>query len=131
MEDPPVERVSLRKDLKYLYHFPISNTEIQTFLVSAELSPRLGLEGIRLVAVAKIKYPKPDMPVLYKLEGKYHIDRLTYDEPSQLLLIEKGDNDFVFLTDVTVLGTPIGYCEHQKVNYKMLRFRKLPGLGDK
>jgi hypothetical protein len=83
------------------------------------------------VAVAKLSNPGPDLPVLYELEGIYYIDRLTYDEPSQLLWIERSVGDFVFLTDVTVIGIPIGYCGPQRGIYDRLIFRKIPAVCER
>jgi hypothetical protein len=112
-----------------IYDFPVGDTEIGTYLLSAKIAGQLGLDGGPLVAVAKIADLEPGMLILYKTEGRHYVDRLTYDEPCQLFWIERDDGDIVFLTDVRVLGTPIGYCDRQSCergNYERLRFLKLP-----
>jgi hypothetical protein len=113
--------------IKFAYDFPVDeDLDFSTYLLSAELTRRLGLRGSKLVAVAKIGDFEPDMLVLYETKGVFDIDRLTYDRLTNLFLIERGEGDFVFLTEeVKVLGNPIGYCDLEDVDQSFLKFRKI------
>lgn len=124
--EPQIRHVLMPPSMKYAYDFHIDETpDISTFLVSAELAGKLGLKGSKLVAVAKMKEPKPGVTVLYEADDVYDTGRLIYDNLTGLFVIEKGEDDFVFFTDVSLLGVPIGYCDTGSVNRNMLEFRRI------
>lgn len=127
--EPPVQHVMMPKTMKFAYDFHVEEkTVISTFLISADLTIKLGLMGRKLVAVAKIGELKTDVPILYETrDGKSHgIGRLLYDEFTKLYVIHVEENDeFVFPADVAVIGVPIGYCDVESVNRDMLRFKKI------
>jgi hypothetical protein len=83
--------------IKFAYDFPVDeDLDFSTYLLSAELTRRLGLRGSKLIAVAKIADFEPDMVVLYETKGVFDIDRLTYDRLTNLFLIERGEGDLSF-----------------------------------
>ena len=125
--EPPIQHVLMPPGIKFAYDFPVDeDLDFSTYLLSAELTRRLGLRGSKLIAVAKIADFEPDMLVLYETKGVFDIDRLTYDSLTNLFLIDRGEGDFVFLTEeVKVLGNPIGYCDLEDVDQSFLKFRKI------
>lgn len=123
---PQIRHVLMPPSMKYSYDFYIDEApDISTFLVSAELAGKLALKGSKLIAVAKMKEPKPGVTVLYEADDVYDTGRLIYDNLTGLFVIEKGEDDFVFFTDVLLLGVPIGYCDTGSVNRNMLEFRRI------
>lgn len=128
-----IQHILMPENMKYAYDFHVDDDlEISTYMLSPELSQKLGLRSCKLIAVSKVFDLEPDMMLLYKTEDKYFIDQVTYDKMTDLFVIERGDGDFVFLTEeVTVLGIPIGYCELDEINTDLLRFRKISPFGEK
>lgn len=126
-ENTPVQHVLMPESMKYAYDFHVEEeaSDISIFLLSRKLTEKLGLNAGKLVAVAKLKEPKSDTVVLYDVNGEYDIGRLIHDNLSNLFGIEKEEGNFVFLTDVSLVGVPIGYCEPENLNRNLLEFRKI------
>jgi hypothetical protein len=124
--EPSLQHVLMPENMKFAYDFHVEETfDISTYLLSADLTRRLGLKGSKLIALATIELT-PGTLVLYKSEGEHYIDRVIYDSLMDLFVIERGEGDFVFLTDeVTVFGVPIGYCNIENINETLLKFRKI------
>jgi hypothetical protein len=132
MEDSSATLFDFSKEVRYVFDFPIGNAPVYTYLLSAALSQRVGLEGPRVVAVAEIVFPEPGRPVLYQAEGKYEIDRVIYDPLTEMYVIERGEGDFVFFREtIGVLGIIIGYCGPQGGIYDRLIFREIPPVCDR
>jgi tetratricopeptide (TPR) repeat protein len=122
----PIQHILMPASMKYAYDFPVDEAlDISTYLLSPELMRKLGLDGSKLVAVAKVKELKPETAVLYEMDGVYDIGRLIYDGLTSLFVIEKREGDFVFFTDVSLLGVPIAYCDTGNINRNVLEFKKV------
>ena len=64
------------------------------------------------------------LPDLIRLQDEaFRIGRLSFDEFSGLFLVDLAE--FTFLSDVQLLGVPIGYCPASERNKKIMRFEPL------
>ena len=61
--------------------------------------------------------------VLYSYNDSFRIGRLAYDELAQIFLVDL--EEFIFLSDVQLIGVPIGYCPVSDRHKRTMKFEQL------
>jgi hypothetical protein len=120
----PVRHVIMPDNVRCVYDFPVRNAVIEIFLLSKELLRKIAIKGRKLIAVKRIENAVPGILILYLESDRFDIGRVIYDRFTDLYAIESGPYDLVFLSDVSVLGEPIGYCDIDDLERDRVRFRK-------
>ena len=63
--------------------------------------------------------------MLYFKDNTFRTGRLSYDEFTELFLVDL--KEFIFLSDVELIGVPIGYCPVSEQNKRTMQFEQLRG----
>ena len=61
--------------------------------------------------------------VLYSYGGTFGVGRLALDELTELFLVDV--EKLIFLSDVQLIGVPVGYCPVSERNKRILKFEQL------
>jgi len=123
---PGVTRLTMPKNSTYSFNFAWSgNEELQFFYFPRNLMREF---GVRTEAVAAVIPVEPESlmdggVVLYFKDNTFRTGRLSYDEFTELFLVDL--KEFIFLSDVELIGVPIGYCRVSERNKQTIKFRRL------
>jgi tetratricopeptide (TPR) repeat protein len=99
--------------------------EPQFFYSPRNLMREFGVRTDAIVAVIPVESESlsDGGVVVYFNNDAFRIGRLSYDEFSELFLIDL--EEFIFLSDVQLIGVPIGYCPVSEQNKRIMKFERL------
>jgi tetratricopeptide (TPR) repeat protein len=123
---PDLARLVMPKNRTYSFNFAWSgNEELQFFYFPRNLMREFGLKTAAIVAVmaAKSEPLFDGGVVLYFNNDTFRIGRLSYDEFTELFLVDLEEP--TFLSDVELIGVPIGYCPVSEQNKRTMKFEQL------
>ena len=123
---PGLSRLVMPKNRTYSFNFAWSGEEeLQFFHFPRNLMREFGLKTAAIVAVVAAKSePLFDGGVvLYFNNDTFRIGRLSYDEFTELFLVDLEEP--TFLSDVELIGVPIGYCPVSEQNKRTMKFEQL------
>ena len=127
-KEPPLDlsRLIMPKGRTYSFNFAWRGTlEPQFFYFPKYLMRPFGIKADAIVAVMPVKSESlfDGGIVLYSYNYIFRIGRLVYDELVQIFLVDL--EKLIFLSDVTVIGVPIGYCSLADRDKKTMKFERL------
>ena len=114
------------KNRTYSFNFAWSGEEeLQFFYFPRNLMREFGVRTDAMVAVTPVESESlmDGGVVLYFKDDTFRIGRLSYDEFTELFLVDL--EEFIFLSDVELIGVPIGYCPVSDRNKKTMKFERL------
>jgi hypothetical protein len=99
--------------------------ELQFFHFPRNLMREFGVRTDAIVAVMPVESESlmAGGVVLYFKDDTFRIGRLSYDEFTELFLVDL--EKFIFLSDVELIGVPIGYCPKSDRNKRTMKFERL------
>jgi tetratricopeptide (TPR) repeat protein len=121
-----VARLIMPKNRTYSFNFAWrGKQEPQFFYFPRNLMREFGVKTDAVVAVMPVKSESliDGGTVLYFKDDTFRVGRLSYDEYTQLFLVDL--EDFIFLSDVQLIGVPIGYCRIADRNKRLMKFERL------
>jgi tetratricopeptide (TPR) repeat protein len=121
-----VARLVIPKNSTCSFNFAWSGTEeLQFFRFPRNLMREFGVRTDAVVAVIPVESESlvDGGVVLYFNNGAFRIGRLCFDEFTELFLIDLEEP--TFLSDVELIGVPIGYCPVSDRNKKIMKFERL------
>jgi tetratricopeptide (TPR) repeat protein len=121
-----VSRLIMPKGRTYSFNFNWRGTlEPQFFYFPKYLMLAFGIKNNGIVAVMPVKSESlfDGGIVLYSYNYTFRIGRLAYDELAQIFLVDL--EELIFLSDVTLIGVPIGYCRVADRHKKTMKFERL------
>jgi len=127
-KEPPLwlSRLIMPKGRTYSFNFNWRGTlEPQFFYFPKYLMLAFGIKADAIVAVMPVKSESlfDGGIVLYSYNYTFRIGRLAYDELAQIFLVDL--EELIFLSDVTLIGVPIGYCRVADRHKKTMKFERL------
>ena len=127
-KEPPldVSRLIMPKGRTYSFNFNWRGTlEPQFFYFPKYLMLAFGIKADAIVAVMPVKSESlfDGGIVLYSYNYNFRIGRLAYDELAKIFLVDL--EELIFLSDVTLIGVPIGYCSVADRHKKTMKFERL------
>jgi tetratricopeptide (TPR) repeat protein len=127
-KEPPldVSRLIMPKGRTYSFNFNWRGTlEPQFFYFPKYLMLAFGIKADAIVAVMPVKSESlfDGGIVLYSYNYTFRIGRLAYDELAKIFLVDL--EELIFLSDVTLIGVPIGYCPVADRHKKTMKFERL------
>jgi tetratricopeptide (TPR) repeat protein len=127
-KEPPldVSRLIMPKGRTYSFNFNWRGTlEPQFFYFPKYLMLAFGIKADAIVAVMPVKSESlfDGGIVLYSYNYTFRIGRLAYDELAKIFLVDL--EELIFLSDVTLIGVPIGYCRVADRHKKTMKFERL------
>jgi hypothetical protein len=127
-KEPPldVSRLIMPKGRTYSFNFNWRGTlEPQFYYFPKYLMLAFGIKNNAIVAVMPVKSESvfDGGIVLYSYNYTFRIGRLAYDELAQIFLVDL--EELIFLSDVTLIGVPIGYCPVADRHKKTMKFERL------
>jgi hypothetical protein len=126
---PDLARLVMPKNRTFSFNFAWSGKEeLQFFYFPRNLMREFGLKTAAIVAVmaAKSEPLFDGGVVLYFNNDTFRIGRLSYDEFTELFLVDLEEP--TFLSDVELIGVPIGYCPGSDQNKRTMKFERLQQL---
>jgi tetratricopeptide (TPR) repeat protein len=125
---PPLDlsRLIMPKGRTYSFNFAWRGTlEPQFFYFPKYLMRPFGIKADAIVAVMPVKSESlfDGGIVLYSYNYTYRIGRLAHDELTQLFLVDL--EELIFLSDVNLIGVPIGYCSLADRDKRTMKFERL------
>ena len=114
------------KGRTYSFNFNWRGTlEPQFFYFPKYLMLAFGIKADAIVAVMPVKSESlfDGGIVLYSYDYTFRIGRLAYDELAKIFLVDL--EELIFLSDVTLIGVPIGYCPVADRHKKTMKFERL------
>ena len=108
---PGLTRLTMPKNRTYSFNFAwLGTEEPQLFYFPRNLMREFGVRTDAIVAVMPVESESllDGGVVLYFKDETFRIGRLSYDEFTELFLVDL--EEFIFLSDVELIGVPIGYC---------------------
>jgi tetratricopeptide (TPR) repeat protein len=127
-KEPPLglSRLIMPKGRTYSFNFNWRGTlEPQFFYFPKYLMRAFGIKADAIVAVMPVKSESlfDGGIVLYSYDYTFRIGRLAYDELAKIFLVDL--EELIFLSDVTLIGVPIGYCPVADRHKKTMKFERL------
>jgi tetratricopeptide (TPR) repeat protein len=127
-KEPPLglSRLIMPKNRTYSFNFTWRGTlEPQFFYFPRNLMRPFGIKNNGIVAVMPVKSESlfDGGIVLYSYIGTFRIGRLAYDELAQIFLVDL--EELIFLSDVHLIGVPIGYCPVSDRHKRTMKFEAL------
>jgi hypothetical protein len=127
-KEPPLglSRLIMPKGRTYSFNFNWRGTlEPQFFYFPKYLMLAFGIKADAIVAVMPVKSESlfDGGIVLYSYNYNFRIGRLAYDELAKIFLVDL--EELIFLSDVTLIGVPIGYCPVADRHKKTMKFERL------
>jgi len=123
---PGLAPLVMPKNRTYSFNFAwLGEEELQFFYFPRNLMREFGVRTDAMVAVTPVE-PESLMDggvVLYFKDDTFRIGRLSYDEFTELFLVDLAE--FIFLSDVELIGLPIGYCPVSDRNKRTMKFERL------
>jgi hypothetical protein len=114
------------KGRTYSFNFNWRGTlEPQFFYFPKYLMLAFGIKADAIVAVMPVKSESlfDGGIVLYSYNYTFRIGRLAFDELAKIFLVDL--EELIFLSDVTLIGVPIGYCPVADRHKKTMKFERL------
>jgi hypothetical protein len=125
--EPGVSRLIMPKNRTYAFNFAFNGQyDPQLYYFPGNMMREFGVKTDAVVAMIpaiQTESLSEGAPVLYMKDGKFRIGRLSFDEFSGLFLVDLAE--FTFLSDVQLVGVPIGYCPASERNKKLMTFEAL------
>lgn len=125
--EPGVSRLIMPKNRIYSFNFAFnSQVDPQFYYFPRSMMREFGVKTDAVVAMipaAQTESLSEGAPVLYMKDGTFRIGRLSFDEFSGIFLVDLAE--FTFLSDVQLIGVPIGYCPASERNKKTMTFEAL------
>lgn len=121
-----VSRLIMPKDRTYSFNFAWrGKEESQFFYFPRNLMREFGIKTNAVVAVMPVKSEslRPGAAVLYFKDEIFRIGVLSFDEFTALFLVDL--REFIFLSDVQLIGVPIGFCPMSDRNKRTMKFERL------
>lgn len=121
-----VTRLIMPKNRTYSFNFAYTDqAEPHFYYFPRHMMDGFGVRTDAVVAVipARAESLYHDAPVLYVKDDIFRLGRLSFDEFSGLFLVDT--EEFIFLSDVRLLGVPVGFCPASARNNKMMKFEAL------
>jgi tetratricopeptide (TPR) repeat protein len=121
-----VARLIMPKDRTYSFNFAWrGKEEPQFFYFPQDMMREFGVKTDAVVAVMPVKSEslRAGAAVLYFQDPLFRIGRLSFDNFSELFLVDL--EEFIFLSDVQLIGVPIGYCPASDRNKRLMTFDPL------
>jgi tetratricopeptide (TPR) repeat protein len=127
-KEPPLNlsRLIMPKGRTYSFNFPWrGEKEPQFFYFPRYLMRPFGIRNDSIVAVMPVKSESlfDGGIVLYSYNDTFRIGRLAYDSLTELFLVDL--EELIFLSDVNLIGVPIGYCSLADRYKKTMKFEQL------
>jgi hypothetical protein len=127
-KEPPLNlsRLIMPKSRTYSFNFSWRGTlEPQFFYFPKYLMLPFGIKNDGIVAVMPVKSESlfDGGIVLYSYNDTFRIGRLVYDDLTQLFLVDL--EELIFLSDVNLIGVPIGYSRVADRHKKTMKFEQL------
>jgi tetratricopeptide (TPR) repeat protein len=127
-KEPPLglSRLIMPKNRTYSFNFTWpGKLEPQFFYFPRYLMRPFGLKTNAIVAVMPVKSESlfDGGIVLYFYNDTFRIGRICYDELTELFLVDL--EELIFLSDVQLIGVPIGYCPVSERNKRIMKFERL------
>ena len=126
-EPPPgLSRLILPKNRTYSFNFTWpGNLEPQFYYFPRYLMRPFGIKNNAIVAVMPVKSESlfDGGIVLYFYNDTFRIGRLAYDNLTEIFLVDL--EELIFLSDVQLIGVPIGYCPAADRHKRTMKFERL------
>lgn len=127
-KDPPLNlsRLIMPKNRTFSFNFTWTGTlEPQFYYFPRYLMRPFGIKNNSIVAVMPVKSESlfDGGIVLYSYNDTFRIGRICYDELTELFLVDL--EELIFLSDVDLIGVPIGYCPAADRHKKIMKFERL------
>ena len=127
-KEPPLNlsRLIMPKNRTYSFNFAWrGNREPQFFYFPRYLMRPFGLKNDAIVAVMPVKSESlfDGGIVLYSYNDTFRIGRLAMTSLTELFLVDL--EELIFLSDVQLIGVPIGYCPVADRHKKTMKFERL------
>lgn len=126
-----VTRLIMPKNRTFSFNFAYTGQSAPHFYYfPGHMMASFGVTADAVVAVAPARAESlyHDAPVLYVKDDIFRIGRLSFDDFSGLFLVDL--EEFIFLSDVQLIGVPVGYCPASARNKTMMKFEALKPLGE-
>jgi tetratricopeptide (TPR) repeat protein len=125
---PPLNlsRLIMPKNRTYSFDFPWrGEKEPQFFYFPRYLMRPFGIRNDGIVAVMPVKSESlfDGGIVLYSYNDTFRIGRICHDSLTELFLVDL--EELIFLSDVNLIGVPIGYCSVADRDKKTMKFEQL------
>jgi tetratricopeptide (TPR) repeat protein len=123
---PDLTRLMMPKNRTCSFNFAwTGHEELQFFYFPRNLMREFGVRTDAVVAVIPVESESllDGGVVLYFKDDTFRIGRLSYDEFTELFLVDL--KEFIFLSDVELIGVPIGYCPASDRNKRTMKFERL------
>jgi tetratricopeptide (TPR) repeat protein len=127
-KEPPLglSRLIMPKNRTYSFNFTWDcKEEPQIFYFPRYLMRPFGIKNNSIVAVMPVE-PEALFDggiVLYFYNDTFRIGRICYDELTELFLVDL--EELIFLSDVKLIGVPIGYCRVADRHKRIMKFEQL------
>jgi tetratricopeptide (TPR) repeat protein len=122
-----VSRLIMPKNRTYSFDFAVNGDfDPQFYYFPRNMMSRFGVKTdavVAMVPAAQTDSLHEGAAVLYVKDGTFRIGRLSFDQFSGLFLVDLAE--FTFLSDVQLVGVPIGYCQTSQRNKRMMTFKGL------
>jgi tetratricopeptide (TPR) repeat protein len=127
-KEPPLglSRLIMPKGRTYSFNFTWRGMlEPQFFYFPKDLMRPFGIKNTGIVAVMPVKSESlfDGGIVLYSYNDTFRIGRICYDELTHIFLVDL--DELIFLSDVHLIGVPIGYCPVSDRHKKVMKFEQL------
>jgi hypothetical protein len=117
-----LSRLIMPKNRTYSFNFAwLGKEEPQFFYFPRNLMRAFGVKRDAIVAVMPVKSESlMDGGVVLYFKDTFRIGQLSYDEFTELFLVDL--EEFIFLSDVQLIGVPIGHCPVADRNKRTMKF---------
>lgn len=126
-----VARLIMPKNRTYSFNFAFRDKgDPQFFYIPRGLMRKFGVKTAAIVAVvpARSESLQDGSPVLYIKDERFYIGSMSFDRFSGLFLVDF--ENFTFLSDVHLLGVPVGFCPISDRNKRLMKFERLRLVKD-
>jgi hypothetical protein len=126
--EPPLglSRLIMPKSRTYLFNFTWRGMlEPQFYYFPRYLMLPFGIKTNAIVAVMPVRSESlfDGGIVLYSYKDTFRIGRLAHDDLTQLFLVDL--EELIFLSDVNLIGVPIGHCRVADRHKRTMKFERL------
>jgi tetratricopeptide (TPR) repeat protein len=123
---PGVTRLIMPKNCIYSFNFPFRGESYPNFYYfPRDMMGEFGIKTDSILAVIDAGHDSlyDGAPVLYVKDEAFRIGQMSFDEFSGLFLVDL--QEFTFLSDVQMIGVPIGFCPASRLNKRGMTFERL------
>lgn len=124
--EPGVARLLMPKTRTYSFNFVIDGREPEFYYFPKRMMREefgIGTDSVVAIMPVNAGSLQGHTPVLYVKDDVFRMGSLSFDAFSGLFLVDL--EEFTFLSDVTLLGEPVGYCPASQRNKQMMTFEPL------